>query len=350
MWPTTLTWQEGKLTIVDQTLLPTEFKQVEQTSIEQVWASIKQLKVRGAPAIGVAAAYGLVIGLKPHAELAPAEFMAKVIELADYLDSSRPTAVNLHWALQRMKLRAQNHAQSQIQSRDILGVLTDEAQQIHAQDAALCRGIGENGLPLVKEGMGILTHCNAGALATAGMGTALAPLYLAHEAGLSFKVYADETRPLLQGARLTAWEMDQAGIDITLITDNMAAHLMQQGHIQMVIVGTDRVAENGDVCNKIGTLGVAILARYFNIPFYVACPSSTIDFSTPTGDDIEIEEREGHEVLSLAGVQTAPPGIGFRNPAFDVTPAELVTGIITERGVINPPLKANLRLLFNDLL
>ncbi len=351
MWPTTLRWQDEQLFLVDQTLLPGEFKEVQQTSVEQVWDAIKQLKVRGAPAIGVAAAYGLVIGVKQHADLPLVDFLSKVSSVADYLNSSRPTAVNLNWALQRMQQRALNTSTSTTASTtvDIIAALTDEAEKIHAEDEALCQGIGENALSLIKDGMGILTHCNAGALATSGMGTALAPMYLAHKVGKTFKVYADETRPLLQGARLTAWELSRAGIDTTLISDNMAAHLMQQGHIQMVIVGTDRVAENGDVANKIGTLGVAIIANHYHIPFYVACPSSTIDFNTPSGDDIVIEEREAAEVTTLAGVVTAPDNIKVRNPAFDVTPANLVTAIVTERGLVSQPLKANLRALFNDL-
>jgi methylthioribose-1-phosphate isomerase len=347
MWPTTLRWQDNNLFIVDQTLLPGVFKEVHQTSVEQVWDAIKQLKVRGAPAIGVAAAYGLVIGVRQHAALGTADLLNKITEIADYLDSSRPTAVNLKWALQRMQRRAQDSAA--LDSEQIIAALADEAVNIHVEDRALCQGIGENGVALITDGIGVLTHCNAGALATSGMGTALAPLYLAHQAGVTFKVYADETRPLLQGARLTAWELGRAGIDTTLITDNMAAHMMQQGNIQMVIVGTDRVAENGDVANKIGTLGVAIIAQHYNIPFYVACPSSTIDFNTATGAEIEIEQRESHEVHSFGGVTTAPTDINFSNPAFDVTPADLVTGIITERGIISQPLKQNLAALFTDL-
>lgn len=348
MEPITLRWANQQLFITDQTLLPGQFVEVEQTTIEQVWDSIKQLKVRGAPAIGVAAAYGLVIGVKAFVDLPKVDFIQKVITQADYLDSSRPTAVNLSWALQRMTKRAALVTSET--SQDVFAALVEEAELIHQQDIALCLGIAKNGEPLIQDGMGILTHCNAGALATSGMGTALAPMYQAHNNSKRFKVYADETRPLLQGARLTAWELHRAGIDVTLNTDNMTAYLMQQGLIQMVIVGTDRVAKNGDVCNKIGTLGVAILAKHFNIPFYVACPSSTIDFTTPTGNDIVIEQREAEEVGCFAGVQTAPEGINFANPAFDVTPCELVTGIITERGLIRQPLAANLQTLFDDLV
>jgi methylthioribose-1-phosphate isomerase len=346
--PITLRWQNNTLFITDQTLLPGQFIEEEQTTIEQVWDSIKQLKVRGAPAIGVAAAYGLIVGVRQYNALPTAEFIEKVKAQAVYLDSSRPTAVNLGWALRRMvKCAVKNQA---LATTDIINNLIDEAQQIHKEDRDICKGIAKHGVELIKDGMGILTHCNAGALATSGMGTALAPMYMAHQAGKQFKVYADETRPLLQGARLTAWELDRAGIDVTLNTDNMTAYLMQQGLIQMVIVGTDRVAANGDVANKIGTLGVAILAKHFNIPFYVACPSSTIDFNTPTGKDIEIEQREADEVGCFAGVRTAPKTIKFANPAFDVTPCELVTGIITERGLIKQPIPQNMQALFTDLL
>lgn len=346
--PVTLRWHSQRLYIIDQTKLPAAFVEQEQTTIEQVYDSIKALKVRGAPAIGVAAAYGLVVGLKSQLELAPEVFHDKIKSLAAYLDSSRPTAVNLAWALKRMVACAEQN--SNLSNQELLHALAKEAEQIHQEDVAICQGIGNHGVELIKPEMGILTHCNAGALATSGIGTALAPMYLAHQNGVKFKVYADETRPLLQGARLTAWELGRSGIDVTLNTDNMTAHLMQQGLIDMVIVGTDRVAANGDVANKIGTLGVAILAKHFNIPFYVACPSSTIDFNTATGADIEIEERDSEEVSQIQGVQTAPKDINFRNPAFDVTPVDLVTGIITERGMVTTPIADNLKALFNDMV
>jgi len=229
---------------------------------------------------------------------------------------------------------------------EIFAALTEEAEAIHEEDRQLCRGMGEHGASLIKDGMGVLTHCNAGGLATSELGTALAPMYVAQAQGVSFRVYADETRPLLQGARLTAWELQRSGIDVTLITDNMAAHLMAEGAIDLVITGTDRVAANGDVANKIGTLGVAILARHFGLPFYVACPSSTIDLNTPTGAGIPIEERDGEEVCHFGERRTAPEGVKTRNPAFDVTPHELVTGLITEKGILGPPYEQSLSKVF----
>ncbi len=341
--PLSIEWNQGTLSLLDQTRLPLEIVREPQHSIEQVWDAIKQLKVRGAPAIGIAGAYGLVIGLRDRTHLPLTEFLAEVENLANYLDGARPTAVNLHWALMRLVKRAQAIAPTVSSSAEILLALEQEAIQIHAEDRQLCRAIGEQGVSLIRPGMGVLTHCNAGALATSELGTALAPLYLAHGQGIPFRVYADETRPLLQGARLTSWELQQSGIDVTLICDNMAAHLMSQGKVDLVIVGTDRVAANGDVTNKIGTLGVAIAAQYFDIPFYVACPYSTIDFGTPTGADIVIEERDEAEVTHFGDRRTAPPGIPVRNPAFDVTPHRLVTGLITEKGILRPPYAASLK-------
>ncbi|MDA8412013.1 MAG: S-methyl-5-thioribose-1-phosphate isomerase, partial [Treponema sp.] len=276
--------------------------------------------------------------------LEPKAFLAKAERLAAYLDSSRPTAVNLGWALRRMLGRALAEASST--SAAIYDALVAEAEAIHAEDRAICHGIGESGLGLIKEGCGVLTHCNAGALATSELGTATAPIYLAQAAGRSFRVYADETRPLLQGARLTAWELQRAGIDVTLICDDMAASIMSQGLVDLCIVGCDRVAANGDFANKIGTMGVAILARHFSIPFYVASPSSTIDLDTARGGDIVIEERGTEEVTSFGGRRTAPEGVKVRNPAFDVTPHELVTGFITERGILTPPFSESLARVF----
>lgn len=339
-----LEWRDGKFFILDQTQLPNEVSIEEQKSVEQVWESIKKLKVRGAPAIGVAGAYGLVIAMKERLFNDRDAFLGELKKNVDYLNSSRPTAVNLSWALQRMYRTVSesgDHDPALLYRR-----LEEEAFAIHKEDIQLCKSIGEHGLPLIKEGMGILTHCNAGRLATSDYGTATAPMYLAHEQGIHFRVYSDESRPLLQGSRLTAWELQQAGIDVTTITDNMAAFIMSQGLIDMVIVGTDRVAANGDIANKIGTLGVAILAKYYSIPFYVACPASTLDLATPTGGDIVIEERGDEEVSHFGLRRTAPEGIKVRNPAFDVTPHELITGIITDRGIIKPPLAAHLRELF----
>ncbi|PLX68941.1 MAG: S-methyl-5-thioribose-1-phosphate isomerase [Denitrovibrio sp.] len=333
--PKTMEYKNGDLYLIDQTRLPNETIIEKQVTIEQVWDSIKVLKVRGAPAIGIAGAYGLLYGVRDILDAPVDKFMQVLKEKAAYLDSSRPTAVNLSWGLKRMVAKAETC--TDMTSEEIYKVLEQEAIAIHEEDKILCKKMGENGAPLIKEGMGVLTHCNAGSLATSELGTATAPMYTAHNAGVKFRVYSDETRPLLQGARLTSWELQKSGIDVTLICDNMAAHIMSQGLIDMVIVGTDRVAANGDVANKIGTMGVAILAKHFGIPFYVACPSSTVDLNTPTGADIVIEEREPNEVCNFGARRTAPEGMKVRNPAFDVTPNELVTGIITELGILQAP-------------
>lgn len=343
--PPSIQWKNQRLSFIDQTLLPHQCTIIEQHSIKDVWHAIHHLQVRGAPAIGVAAAYGLCVGLKDKQKLERHAFIKEAQQQAAYLDSSRPTAVNLSWALKRMLQCILKHQAKP--STDIYAELIHEAENIHQEDQQLCLAMGQHGLELIKENMSILTHCNAGALATSGIGTATAPMYTAHQKGIAFKVFADETRPLLQGARLTAWELQQAGIDITLITDNMAAHMMSKKKIDLIIVGTDRVAANGDVANKIGTLGVAILAQYFNIPFYVACPSSTIDLSCPTGKDIPIEERKTTEVSQLASVEIAPKGIAIANPAFDVTPHHLVHGLITEKGIIKAPYDRNLKNIFH---
>ncbi len=342
--PATIEWRDDRLYLLDQTRLPTSILIEKQTTVQQLWESIQALKVRGAPAIGVAAAYGLCLAMQPFRNLPASDFLKQLADQVRYLDSARPTAVNLGWALHRLQQCLQ--ASRCRSTGELYTLLVNEACQIHAQDRALCQAIGIAGAPLVAEGMGILTHCNAGALATTGLGTATAPLYIAHQRGLKFSVYADETRPLLQGARLTSWELQQAGLDVTLITDNMAAYMMNEGRIDLVIVGTDRVAANGDVANKIGTLGVAILARHFNLPFYVACPSSTIDLASTCGQDIPIEERAATEVSHIGQLATAPEGISVRNPAFDITPAALVTGLITERGLVYPPYYSALRQLF----
>ncbi len=335
-----LSWENGKLIFLDQTKLPVEVVYEEQKSIEQVWSSIKQLKVRGAPAIGVAGAYGLLYGVMDKQKLETEDFLAELKKSVEYLNSSRPTAVNLSWALNRMYRKAESL--KSLAAAELYAQLVEEAKAIHEEDKALSTGMGESGKRLIKEGMGVLTHCNAGALAASILGTATAPMYLAHEAGVKFRVYADETRPLLQGARLTAWELQQAGLDVTLICDNMAAYMMSKGLIDLVITGTDRVAANGDTANKIGTMGVAILAKHFNIPLYIACPSSTFDMNTAEGDDIEIEERGEEEVIFFGERRTGPEGIKVRNPAFDVTPHELITGFITENGIVKPPFKENL--------
>ncbi|TVX97360.1 S-methyl-5-thioribose-1-phosphate isomerase [Cohnella terricola] len=342
-----LRWEDEALSLLDQRLLPEETVYLRLTTPQDVWEAIRELKVRGAPAIGIAAAYGVVLGLS-GLEGAPSAWESEVKRHADYLATSRPTAVNLFWALDRMKARAKALAESGLSAAEATQALLDEAKTIHAEDEATNRLIGEHALTLFRDGMGVLTHCNAGGLATAKYGTALAPFYLALEQGIHLKVFADETRPVLQGARLTAFELQQAGVDVTLICDNMAGHVMSKGWVQAVIVGTDRVAANGDVANKIGTYSVAVLAKAHNIPFYVACPLSTIDLSTPTGADIPIEERHPDEVAAGFGKRTAPEGVAIYNPAFDITPNELVTAIITEKGIVTAPYADSLRKLFED--
>lgn len=299
----------GYLWLIDQTQLPGRVVELHCRDVESVWGAIKRLSVRGAPAIGIAAAYGCVLGAQSG------EFKAA----GEYLITSRPTAVNLAWAVRRL----------QALGTDDPDMLLAEARKIHDEDAAMCEAIGRHAMALINEQAGVLTHCNAGALATGGIGTATAPMYMAHEAGRKFRVYCDETRPLLQGARLTAWELAQAGLDVTLLCDNMAATIMRDRKVDLVITGADRIAANGDSANKIGTYNVAVLAEHFGIPFYIAAPSSTFDLECATGQQIPIEQREASE---LAG----PPGAQVYNPAFDVTPAELIAGIITERGIIKP--------------
>jgi methylthioribose-1-phosphate isomerase len=335
------------LMLLDQRLLPDTILYLDLLTVEEVWEAIRHLKVRGAPAIGIAAAFGLCLAMR-RTELSGEPFLASLKVHATYLASSRPTAVNLFWALERMERYAhslvdENPSATALQLNEHL---LAEAERIRREDEETCRLIGEHALGLFHDGIGVLTHCNAGGLATARYGTALAPMYLAHEKGWKLKVFADETRPVLQGARLTAFELQQAGIDVTLICDNMAAIVMQKGWVQAVIVGTDRVAANGDVANKIGTYGLAVLARAHNIPFYVACPLSTIDLQTPTGDDIPIEERDDREVTEGFGRRTAPDDIKVYNPAFDVTPNEYVTAIITEKGIVRAPYATSLPLLF----
>ena len=335
-------FEDGQLVLLDQTLLPGEKRFLHLEDVDDVWEAIKMLRVRGAPAIGGAAAYGLYLGVRAvPADAGRDAFMAKLGEVRDYLASSRPTAVNLFWALDRLVGVAKADETGDVAG--LKGRLLAEAQAIQAEDEAMCRAIGEHALTLFDGVESVLTHCNAGGLATMGIGTALAPIYLAAERGRQIHVFSDETRPLLQGARITTWELSQAGLPVTLITDGMAATVMRQGKIQAVIVGTDRVAANGDVANKIGTYGVAILAHEHGIPFYVAAPSSTIDFGTPNGESIEIELRDPDEVRRLGGRQTAPAGIGVYNPAFDVTPARYVSAIVTEKGVVTAPYEANLR-------
>ena len=334
----------GKLRLIDQTKLPEELVYLETDSLELIYDAIKRLVVRGAPAIGCAAALGLA-AVAQNISGTTEQFISEVKKAADRLASSRPTAVNLFWALNRMtdKLASTSVTVSEISK--LKEILLEEALEILEEDITMCRAIGHHGAHLIKDGSGVLTHCNAGALATGDYGTALAPMYTAFENGVKFKAYSDETRPLLQGSRLTAWELARAGVDVTTICDNMAAQVMREGKINLVIVGTDRVAANGDVANKIGTYGVAILARYHNIPFYVAMPYSTVDFKTADGSGIPVEQRHPDEVRRGMGKLTAPENVNIYNPAFDVTPHELISGFITEKGMIYPPFSENLKKL-----
>lgn len=340
--PEPLRFDGTALHVLDQRRLPAEVVEERAGTVEAVFEAISSLKVRGAPAIGIAAAWGMVLAMRATDTRDPAAWREGFERTRQWLVGARPTAVNLDWALRRLQARV-------AATPDAVGplqwALEAEAAAIHEEDRAVCRAIGHHGLAVIRPDIGVLTHCNAGSLAVSERGTALAPLYEAHGRGIPFRVYADETRPVLQGARLTAWELDRVGIDVTLICDGMAAHLMAEGRVDVVIVGTDRITANGDVVNKIGTLALAVLARHFGIPFYVACPASTWDPATPTGEEVTIEERPDAEVTHVAGQRIAPEGVKVRNPAFDVTPAELVTGVITERGIAEPPIAAGLRAL-----
>ena len=326
-------WQGNSLALLDQTRLPVEEVWNTYTDYRKVADAIRRLVVRGAPAIGVAAAYALCLAAMEYKGQNPEEFQKSMAAASAELAASRPTAVNLFWALDRMGL-ALGAAGC---GAEALPILIREAEAIHREDVAMNRAIGAAGAAIVPHGARILTHCNAGAIATGGYGTALGVVRSAFTQGKVEMVYCDETRPLLQGARLTAWELVKDGIPATLITDNMAASLMAQGKIDLVLLGCDRMAANGDFANKIGTYGVAVLAHYHGIPFYSVLPSSTIDLSIPDGSHIPIEQREASEVTHFAGVRTAPEGVGVYNPAFDETPHRLLTGIITEKGVIHPP-------------
>ena len=337
----TILWTGECVRIIDQTLLPTRVEIKDLRTLDEVWEAIKVLRVRGAPALGIAAALGAVVAAKGFRGASRAQFDKTVRGACDYLRTSRPTAVNLFWALDAMERALLGHPEASVQAAT--EILVSEALRILEEDRRRCRAIGEAGQVLFEDGDGVLTHCNAGALATADFGTALGVLYAAQAKGKRLKVFADETRPLLQGARLTAWELMQAGIDVTLICDNMAAHLMKEGRIQRVIVGADRIAMNGDVANKIGTYSVAVVAQHHHVPFYVAAPVSTLDPGCPSGDRIPIEQRDPSEVTEGFGRRTAPDGVKVHNPAFDVTPHELVSGIITEVGVANAPFEPMLR-------
>ncbi len=337
--------EKSAVVIIDQTLLPGRTELISLKTAQDIWDAIYLLKVRGAPAIGVAAAMGIYVLSKQIQEEDFGDFYDRFREYKDYLDSSRPTAVNLSWALKRMEAVALKAGRDEGKSvAEVREALRREALDIRDEDIRVCRKIGENGLGLVKPGDGILTHCNAGKLAAVKYGTATAPIYLGHEKGYGFRVYADETRPLLQGARLTAFELHSSGVDVTLICDNMSANVMSRGLVQAVFVGCDRVAANGDTANKIGTSVVATVAKHYGVPVYVCAPTSTIDMETPTGAEIRIEERPDREVTEMwYKERMAPEGVKVYNPAFDVTAHDLISGIVTEYGVARAPYSQSLR-------
>ncbi len=347
--PRALWWDDaaGALRLIDQTLLPDRCEVIACATEHAVAEAIRALRVRGAPAIGVAAAYGLALAARALiAEARGIDGTAALERLRDdatSLRATRPTAVNLAWALERMLAVADHYLAEGGSVRELPDALLAEAGAIAAEDAAACAAMGRLGAELIADGDTLLTHCNAGALATAGMGTALAPIYTAHRAGKRLHVYVDETRPVLQGARLTAWELARAGVPITLITDNMAAHFMKRGGVRAVFVGADRIAANGDTANKIGTYGLALLAHAHAVPFYVVAPRSTVDLARPDGDAIPIEERAPDEVTTIRGVRVAPEGVRVANPAFDVTPARYISAILTESGIARPPYAESLR-------
>ena len=340
----TIEWKGGSVLMLDQRLLPGKVVYRRFTDYRDVASAIKKLAIRGAPAIGVAAAMGVALGALRIKTKNPGEFKKKLKKIMEALGKTRPTAVNLFWAIERMKGVVNSQKNAGVEG--LKKRLIKEAKKIYAGDIRTNKLIGRYGSALLKNNSSVLTHCNAGALATAGYGTALGVIRGAVDRGKKIKVFADETRPVLQGARLTAWELKEDNIDCTLITDNMAGYMMKKGLIDCVIVGADRIASNGDVANKIGTYSVALLSRAHKIPFYVAAPISTIDMKIKSGEDIPIEERSPGEVTHIKNVRIAPKGIKTKNPAFDVTPNRLVTAIITEKGVVRPPYKRNIRKLF----
>lgn len=333
-------WCETHVRILDQTFLPGRTVYSDIRDVGRMWEAIKSLRVRGAPAIGIAAAYGLYLGIRDLSESSYAGFEVEVNRIAEYLASSRPTAVNLNWALERIKSTIFAHRNEPIAA--IKARVLKVAQTIHDEDKRVCKQIGLVGQDIIPKGARILTHCNTGGLATGQFGTALSVIYHAHLNGKDIHVWVDETRPLLQGSRLTAWELMRANIPMKLVTDSMAGHLMSTSKVDLVIVGTDRVAANGDMANKIGTYSLAVLAKYHQIPFYVAAPASTVDMKISSGSDIPIEERESKEISTIGSYEIAPPKVQVYNPAFDVTPAELITAYVTEKGIIKPPFDKNL--------
>ena len=340
----TIYWQDGAIRLIDQTLLPEEFREIEIRDVKDLWEAIRSLRVRGAPAIGIAAAFGVVLGIPDRDEDYSGDLFHHVDGVCRHLATARPTAVNLFWALERMKNVARANRGHPI--KEIRASLLLEAEKILEEDIAACRKMGEYGASLLRDGETVLTHCNAGGLATGGFGTAVGVIYSAVEAGKKIRVYADETRPLLQGSRLTAWELMENGIDVTLICDNMAAHVMRDKGVHAVIVGADRIASNGDFANKIGTYGLAVLAKEHGIPFYTVAPLSTIDREIRSGDEIPIEERDGAEITHGFGKRTAPEGVSVYNPAFDVTPARYLAAIVTEKGIARLPFEESIPKLF----
>lgn len=339
---------ETKVIIIDQTQLPNREEFLVLDTEEDLYDAIKKLKVRGAPAIGICAGYGIYVLANQIETEDQEEFYKEFHRQKEYLNSSRPTAVNLSWALNRMEKLVLDNIEKPV--AEIKALLLKESKAIHQEDMEMCKAISEYGMTLLKEGCGVLTHCNAGPLATSRYGTALGPLFLGKEKGMNFHVFADETRPLLQGARLTAYELQKGGIDVTLICDNMASLVMKNGWVDMCFVGCDRVAANGDAANKIGTSGVAILAKHYGIPFYVLGPTSTIDMNCPTGDDIKIEQRDADEIKTQFFKEPSSlPEVKCYNPAFDVTDHELIAGIVTEYGIIRAPYKENLEKLFEKI-
>jgi methylthioribose-1-phosphate isomerase len=342
--PLSVEWKDTYIRLLDQQKLPQETVFIDLQNIHDVYDAIVTLKVRGAPAIGITAAYGLVLAANSYTLTSLPDFQDQLKKDRDYLATSRPTAVNLFWAIDRL-IQVSLQASSVNEAKTNL---VHKAIQIQLEDEATCRLIGEHALSLFQKNDKLLTICNAGSIATARYGTALAPFHLAKENEFPLSVFACETRPVLQGSRLTAWELQQSGVDVTLITDNMAAHTMKTKEISAVIVGADRITANGDTANKIGTYGLAILAKAFGIPFYVAAPLSTFDLSKETGEEIEIEERSSKEITHLGGKQIAPDGISVFNPAFDVTPNDLITAIITEKGIINGDYTKAIPTLFED--
>ena len=332
---------DGHVELIDQTLLPLEFKYIQCSTPQEVWEAIRALRVRGAPAIGIAAAMGLVLAVRGSKARVLDGLLKDLRQARAYLETSRPTAVNLFWALERMERTALENRS--LPAPELKERLLKEALTILDEDRQVCRDIGRNGASLLKDGDAVLTHCNAGGLATADYGTALAVLFAAKEAGKRISAHVDETRPLLQGARLTAWELKQAGIPVTLICDSAAGAVMRQGRVNAVIVGADRIAANGDAANKIGTYALSVLARENKVPFYVAAPVSSFDLGIADGSQIPIEQRDEREVTCWGGRRIAPEGINVYNPAFDVTPAANITAIITEKGVIQKPTAAKIR-------